>query len=168
MLLNMRNAYLSDLQEFLEDDLFEQEKEHLQQQNLQFREKASLMAADRYARTRMQKSLKDSQLKIDRLLIQQSLGTHIKSFKTIEKDETIGFAIELEDGDICSEELQISYSSTIEYLCDPAAKSGRPELQYSGDVARRAEAADCHFTFVHRSMHACPVCKRDQVEVIKH
>jgi len=53
MLLNMRNAYLSDLQEFLEDDLFEQEKQHLQQQNLQFREKASLMAADRYARTRM-------------------------------------------------------------------------------------------------------------------
>lgn len=30
MLLNLRNAYLSDLQEFLEDDLFEQEKQHLQ------------------------------------------------------------------------------------------------------------------------------------------
>jgi len=36
MLLNLRNAYISDLQEFLEDDLFEQEKKHLQQQNVQF------------------------------------------------------------------------------------------------------------------------------------
>ena len=35
MLLNMRNAYLSDLQEFLEDDLFEHEKQHLQQKGLQ-------------------------------------------------------------------------------------------------------------------------------------
>lgn len=31
MLLNMRNAYLSDLQEFLEDDLFELEKQHVSQ-----------------------------------------------------------------------------------------------------------------------------------------
>jgi len=69
MLLNLRNAYISDLQEFLEDDLFEQEKKHLQQQNVQFKERASMLAADRYARSMLKKSLHDSQLKIDRLLI---------------------------------------------------------------------------------------------------
>ena len=108
-------------------------------------------------------------MKIDRLLIQQSLGTHITSFNPIEKDETIGYQIELVDGDMCSEELQIKYSSSIDYLCDPSVKSGRPQLfEYRGDLGRRNSAQDCHFKFQFRSMHACPVCKREQVEIIKH
>lgn len=65
--------------------------------------------------------------------------------------------------------MDIRYSSTIDYLCDPSVKTGRPELiEYHGDISRRSKDEDCHFKFVHRSMHACPVCKRDQVEVIKH
>lgn len=108
-------------------------------------------------------------MKIDRLLIQQSLGSHIFSFQPIAKDETIGYSIELVDGDICSEENQLHFSSTIDYLCDPSVKSGRPQLvEYHGDLTRRSTAQDCHFRFQFRSMHACPVCRRDQVEVIKH